>query len=85
MWQGLLAGVLGLWAYSVAIARLGPASAAAFGALAPVVSAVGGWWWIGDQLSVIDLVAIACAVAGVMLAAGIVAPKRPQVMAAVDD
>jgi drug/metabolite transporter (DMT)-like permease len=81
LWQGLLAGVLGLWTYSVAITRLGAASAAAFGALAPVVSAVGGWWWIGDQLSVIDLVAIACAVAGVLLAAGIVAPKRSQAMA----
>jgi len=85
LWQGLLAGVLGLWTYSVAITRLGAPSAAAFGALAPVVSAVGGWWWIGDRLSVVDLVAIGCAVAGVLLAAGVVAPKRPQVWTTVND
>jgi EamA domain-containing membrane protein RarD len=49
------------------------------------VSAVGGWWWIGDRLSVVDLVAIGCAVAGVLLAAGVVAPKRPQVWTTVND
>jgi drug/metabolite transporter (DMT)-like permease len=76
LWQGLLAGVLGLWTYSVAITRLGAANAAAFGALAPVVSAAGGWWWIGDRLSPVDLAAIACAVAGVVLASGVLAPRR---------
>ncbi|HZF80136.1 MAG TPA: helix-turn-helix domain-containing protein [Rubrivivax sp.] len=75
----------GLWTYSVPITRLGPVSAAAFGAVAPVVSAVGGWWWIGDRLSVVDLVAIGCAVTGVLLAAGVVAPKQPQVLATFND
>lgn len=70
LWQGLLAGVLGLWTYSVAIARLGAAPAAAFGALAPVVSALGGWIWLGETLGGWDLAAIAAAVAGVLLASG---------------
>lgn len=70
LWQGLLAGVLGLWAYSVAIARLGAAQAAAFGALAPVVSALGGWVWLGDTLTAIDGLAVAAAVGGVALASG---------------
>jgi drug/metabolite transporter (DMT)-like permease len=73
LWQGVLAGVLGLWTYSVAIQRLGAAPAAAFGALAPVVSAVGGWWWVGDRLSGVDAVAIAAAVLGVVLASGVLA------------
>jgi len=71
MWQGLLAGVLGLWTYSVAIDRLGAAPAAAFGALAPAVSAVGGWWWLGDSLTALDLVSVSAAVIGVVLASGV--------------
>jgi drug/metabolite transporter (DMT)-like permease len=70
LWQGLLAGVFGLWTYSVAIQRLGAAPAAAFGALAPVVSALGGWWWLGEALSAVDGVALAAASLGVLLASG---------------
>lgn len=70
LWQGLLAGVLGLWTFSRAIALLGAAQAAAFGALAPVVSALGGWAWLGDPLGAGDLLAIAAAAAGVLLASG---------------
>lgn len=73
LWQGLLAGVLGLWSYSMAITHLGAAPAAAFGALAPVVSAAGGWWWLGDRLALVDVVAIVLAVAGVVLASGALA------------
>lgn len=77
LWQGLLAGVLGLWTYSVAIARLGAAQAAAFGALAPVVSAIGGWIWLGDALTLLEGVAVAAAVAGVALASGAFGRTRP--------
>jgi drug/metabolite transporter (DMT)-like permease len=70
LWQGLLAGLVGLWAYSQAIARLGAAQAAAFGALAPAVSAVGGWLWLGDALTAVEGAAVAAAVAGVGLASG---------------
>lgn len=78
LWQGLLAGVLGLWTYSVAIARLGAAQAAAFGALAPVVSAVGGWIWLGDVLTIIEVIAVAAAVGGVALASGAFAGVGPR-------
>lgn len=70
LWQGVLASVLGLWTYSVAIARLGAAQAAAFGALAPAVSALGGWALLGDALTAIDLVAVTASVGGVALASG---------------
>jgi drug/metabolite transporter (DMT)-like permease len=71
LWQGVLAGLLGLWSFNVAIRRLGAAPAAAFGALAPVVSAGGGWWWLGEKMTVIDTLAVACAVMGVALASGV--------------
>ena len=79
IWQGVLAGVLGLWTYSVAIQHLGAAHAAAFGALAPVVSALGGWVWLGDRLGLIDAFAVAAAVIGVLLASGALArpPATP--------
>ncbi len=70
LWQGVLAGVLGLWTYSVAIARLGAAQAAAFGALAPAVAAVGGWIWLGDALTPVEIAAVTAAVGGVALASG---------------
>lgn len=70
LWQGVLAGVLGLWTYSIAIARLGAPNAAAFGALAPAVSALGGWLWLGDPLTSLDGIAVFAAVCGVLLASG---------------
>jgi drug/metabolite transporter (DMT)-like permease len=70
LWQGVLAGLVGLWVFAVAIARLGAARAAAFGALAPVASALGGWWWLGDALTLFDAVAVALAVLGVALVSG---------------
>jgi EamA-like transporter family len=47
--QGVMAGVLGIWTFTAAIARLGPAGAAAFGAMVPVVTAVGAWAWLGER------------------------------------
>jgi drug/metabolite transporter (DMT)-like permease len=77
LWQGVLGGVLGLWTFSVAIDRLGAAPAAAFGALAPVVSAIGGWLWLGDALSLFDAIAVFVAVVGVALASGAFVGSRP--------
>lgn len=77
LWQGVLGGVLGLWTFSVAIERLGAAAAAAFGALAPVVAALGGWIWLGDALTPVDNLAVAAAVVGVALASGAFAPAAP--------
>jgi drug/metabolite transporter (DMT)-like permease len=75
LWQGVLAGLLGLWTFNVAIRRLGAAPAAAFGALAPVVSALGGWWWLGESLTVMDTLAVGCAVIGVALASGVLGSR----------
>jgi drug/metabolite transporter (DMT)-like permease len=78
VFQGVVAGLLGLWTISAAIIRLGAAQAAAFGALAPVISALGGWWLLGDALSMLDGLAVVCAVIGVLMASGVLgAPRRP--------
>lgn len=75
VWQGVLAGVLGLWTYAVAIERLGAAPAAAFGALVPVVSTLGGWLWLGERPGALEGVAVLLAVLGVLLASGVLAVR----------
>ena len=77
LWQGVLAGVLGLWAFNGAVARLGAPGAAAFGALAPAVSALGGWWWLGEPLGPLEAAAVGAAVLGVLLANAAPAAARP--------
>ena len=42
IWQGLLAGVIGMWIYGYAMQKIGPAQAATVGALVPALAAVGG-------------------------------------------
>lgn len=74
--QGVVAGVLGLWTFSATVERLGAAGASAFGALVPVISALGGWWWLDDPLGPLDGLAVAAAVAGVVLASGALALRR---------
>ena len=79
VWQGVLAGLLGLWSFSIAISRLGAARAASFGALAPVVATLGGWWWLGDAPSALELAAVALAVLGVALVSGVLSlARQPQ-------
>ncbi len=75
-WQGVVAGLLGLAIFGVAIGRLGAARAAAFGGLAPVISALGGWWWLGDALAPLDWLAVALALVGVALASGVVQARQ---------
>ncbi len=76
LWQGVLAGLLGLWTFNFAIHRLGAAPAAAFGALTPVVSALGGWWWLGERMTVLDVLAVSFAVVGVALASGVMGVRK---------
>ena len=71
VWQGLLAGLAGFLLFAFAVNRLGPAQAAALGALVPVVSAMGGWWWLGEQLSPAEWLAVAGVTLGVLLASGV--------------
>jgi drug/metabolite transporter (DMT)-like permease len=68
--QGVVAGLLGLVVYSVAIARLGAARAALSAALVPLLKAVGGAWLLNKPMSGAVLLAVALVVPGVAVAAG---------------
>ena len=68
--QGVLAGVFGLVTYTFAVRQLGAASAAAFGALVPVLSALGGWLILSEAITALVAVAALVATAGVVFALG---------------
>jgi drug/metabolite transporter (DMT)-like permease len=69
--QGVVAGLLGLAIYSVAIRQLGPAPASAFAALVPVLSAVGGAVLLSESLTPWTSAAAVLAATGVLLASGL--------------
>lgn len=66
--QGFVAGLFGLVVYSIAIKHLGAASAAAFAALVPVLSAIGGAFLLSETLSAPTVLAATLAATGVLLA-----------------
>lgn len=70
--QGFVAGILGLFFFSIAIKHLGAAQAAAFAALVPVLSTVGGAIFLGEALAVATVIAAALAAVGVVLASGLI-------------
>ena len=70
VWQGLLAGLLGLVAYMMAVARLGAARAALSAALVPALTAAGSALLLGEQPGPQGWLAVALVSAGVVLASG---------------
>ncbi|MFT4243644.1 MAG: DMT family transporter [Acidovorax sp.] len=68
--QGVVAGMLGLVAYTAAIARLGVARAALSAALVPLLTALGAAWLLDEPLAPGTLAALALVVPGVALASG---------------
>jgi drug/metabolite transporter (DMT)-like permease len=77
--QGVVAGLLGLVVYSVAIARLGAARAALSAALVPLLTAAGGAGLLGEPFSGALLVAVLLVVPGLVLGGGALAqPLRRQ-------
>ena len=74
--QGVVAGVLGLFVYSLAINHLGAAPAAAFAGLVPVLSTVGGAVFLNEALTAGTLLAAGLAAIGVVLASGLLARRN---------
>lgn len=70
--QGVVAGLLGLVTYMVAIARLGAAKASLSAALAPLMTAGGAAWLLGEPLSAGTLLAAGVVACGVLLASGVI-------------
>lgn len=78
VWQGVLAGLVGQVAFLAAVSRLGSARAALSGALVPVLSAAGGVLFLGEVIGWRTIAAVATVCAGVVLASGVVALRRPR-------
>ncbi|SFP98101.1 EamA-like transporter family protein [Variovorax sp. OK605] len=70
--QGVVAGLLGLVVYMVAVARLGAARASLSAALVPVLTTLGAAWWMNEPVTGAVLLALALVVPGVVLASGAV-------------
>ncbi|MEP5152469.1 EamA family transporter, partial [Planktotalea sp.] len=68
--QGILAGLIGLAAYGAAIRHLGASVAAASGAVVPALTAVGGFFLLGEPLSWLTAIGVACVAAGIWAFAG---------------
>lgn len=69
--QGILSGLVSTLLYTEAVRRIGAESAAAVGAISPVLAAVGATVLLGEPLGVATLAGMGVSVAGVVLASGI--------------
>lgn len=68
--QGFLAGVVALITYSYAVRELGASVSAAFAALVPVLTAIGGSIFLGEDLTNAKIIGIVVVSIGVLLASG---------------
>jgi len=69
--QGLLIAILAMLLYNFAIRQLGPAQTAAFGALTPILALSGGFFFLGETITIIKSLGIFTVAIGVVLASGI--------------
>ncbi len=72
--QGVLTSVVAMFAFGFAVREIGPSRTAAFAALTPVMAAVGGWVFLGEEVSAVKWTGIAIVAAGVLLASGVLSP-----------
>lgn len=70
--QGVVAGLLGLVVYMVAVARLGASRASLSAAAVPVLTTLGAAYWMGEPITGAVLAALALVVPGIVLASGAV-------------
>jgi drug/metabolite transporter (DMT)-like permease len=70
--QGVVAGLLGLVVYMVAVARLGASRASLSAALVPVLTTLGAAWWMNEPVTGAVLLALSLVVPGIVLASGVV-------------
>jgi len=76
--QGVVAGLLGLVVYMVAVARLGAPRASLSAALVPVLTTLGAAAWMNELVTGAALAALSLVVPGIVLASGAArwSPKR---------
>ena len=69
--QGLLIAIVAMLLYNFAIRQLGPAQTAAFGALTPILALIGGFFFLGETITLGKSAGILIVAFGVVLASGI--------------
>ncbi|MGH6861957.1 MAG: DMT family transporter [Phyllobacterium sp.] len=74
--QGVLSGLASTLAYGFAVRSLGGSRAAAYGALAPVLAALGGAIFLDEPVGVWEITAAVVTGLGVALASGVVSHRR---------
>ena len=74
--QGILAGLLGLAAYGAAIRHLGPSLAASSGAVVPALTALGGFFLLGEPATWFTALGVICVAGGIWAYSG--APWLPR-------
>ncbi len=64
--QGLVTGILGLWLYTVAVDKLGAARGSLFGALVPAVAVFGGFLFLQEEPTALELTGVFFTTAGIL-------------------
>ena len=69
--QGFIIGILATLSFSYAVKLLGAAESAAFGALTPVLTLLGGVIFLGESVGLLKVFGVILVAVGVFLASGI--------------
>lgn len=67
LWQGILAGIVGMWVYGYSMKAIGATKSAAVGALLPAVTLLGGWVFLSEIPTEIASLGVMLTLAGVYL------------------
>ncbi len=65
--QGVLTAILGLWLYSLAVRKLGAARGSLFGALVPAVAVLGGFIFLAEVPTTIEMIGVSLTTIGITI------------------
>ncbi len=73
--QSFVIAIMAMLLFSFAVKQLGAPQTAAFGALTPVLAMLGGWFFLGEDITTVKAVGVGFVAAGVILASGILSKR----------
>ena len=74
--QGFVIAILAMFLFGYAVQLLGAAETAAFGAMTPILTLLGGVILLGEPITLIKAIGVVLVAAGVFLASGVVTASR---------
>jgi len=74
--QSFVIGILAMFLFGYAVQILGAAETAAFGALTPILTLLGGVALLGETVTPLKIVGVALVAAGVFLASGVLGKRQ---------